>query len=720
MKKCTNCGLTYDDDKKFCKKCGAPLQPVYNINPQELAKKTVFEDRLKADPLNLNILKEYVLFLFNNLLFKETVTISLKILAINENDTSVKVLLFKSYIKLNQNKEAIEIGKQLLAKKPEDIFLSENLGDLLNEQGNHEEALKYYDKILSIQPENTSVRYKKAIILLHNNLIKEAIEIFKKLKSEGQNDRVTLIYTAIGEALNSEYKNTIDILIPILSSKDISLNDLDNNRGFLYLAYCLCLTNAKTTEINKWFSLINIHVLHENYSLFDEQTLAKTVLYVVNNELSTVKSSNAKLVLEDLTRDILTPIGFYFTKNTNPIISKILYNIGTKQAEFKLYSDSVNSLKRSCDLMPEEDKYSAKYNEIQKLLDNQSRRKKKKTLIGIGIALVAGLLIFLSVIAYNNYKLNKTWELAKNTNTFESYQYYLNEYPKGKYNKVAESLQEQALWKESKSKNTVRAYNDYMSLYPNGKYDNDAKYERDNVAWNTFSKNLTNIKQNDKQKFISSFNKIKSYDFTEDITKTDKYILSKAIEQYLNGDYISAISVFKRLKYSKDNTVKEITTSILEKPAGKRQFNTKPFVFTFWYDYEIEIKLVKTVSTHTGIQVFFSMKDIGKSAFQIPFQIKKHDAQFVGDVSKDNVHIVDNLGKRFGCLNVTENGKRIKLNENGGITISFDTGQTKILQFYFPQISSGASTINFISPGSPGYTGTWFWKNIVLKNGIFD
>ena len=487
MKTCPNCGSTYDDDKKFCKKCGTPLQPVYNINPQELAKKTVLEERLKADPLNLKILKEYALFLFNNLLFKETVTVSLKILAVNENDESVKELLFKSYIKLKQNKAAIEIGKQLLAKKPEDISLLENLGDLLNKQENHEEALKYYDKILSIQPENTSARYKKAIILLQDNLIKEAIEIFKKLKSEGQKERITLIYAAIGEALNSEYKNAIETLFPVLSSKDIALNDLDNNRGFLYLSYCLCMTNAETTEINKWFFLIDINVLHEGYSLLDEQILAKTILRIIKNKLDAVKFSNVENVTKDIIRTNLKSTESYFTKNTYHIIAEAWYYIGNKQAEFKLYSDSLNSLKRSCDLMPEEEKYNAKCNEIQKLLDSQSRRKKKKTIIGIGIVLVAGLLIFLSVITYNNYKLNKTWELAKNTNTFESYQHYLNEYPKGKYNKEADSLQEEALWKESKSKNTVQAYNNYMKLYQNGKFIAEALRKRNNVILSTLS-----------------------------------------------------------------------------------------------------------------------------------------------------------------------------------------------------------------------------------------
>ena len=69
MKTCTKCNLSFDDDKKFCPKCGAPLTIIYQIEQKEVAKKSVFEDRLKNDPLNIEILHEYAQFLFNNMIF---------------------------------------------------------------------------------------------------------------------------------------------------------------------------------------------------------------------------------------------------------------------------------------------------------------------------------------------------------------------------------------------------------------------------------------------------------------------------------------------------------------------------------------------------------------------------------------------------------------------------------------------------------------------------
>jgi len=67
MKTCKKCNISYGDDKKFCKKCGSSLTQEYNIDPKELAKKSVFEEKLKADSLNVALLLEYSQFLYNNL-----------------------------------------------------------------------------------------------------------------------------------------------------------------------------------------------------------------------------------------------------------------------------------------------------------------------------------------------------------------------------------------------------------------------------------------------------------------------------------------------------------------------------------------------------------------------------------------------------------------------------------------------------------------------------
>jgi len=477
MKTCIKCNISYGDDKKFCKKCGSPLVTEFNIEPKDLAKKTVFEDRLKADPLNIEILHEYAQFLFNNLLFQEAILISLKILAINDKDIIANELLFKSYIKTNRVKESIEIGEQLLTEKPEDIFLLENLANLLSELKNYDKALKYYDKVLTIQPANSSALHNKAKILLKNNCLEEAIVIFKRLKAEGQNDRLTIIYYGIDKALNSDYKTAKDILISVLSSKDVSLSDFDNNRGFLYLAYSLSISDADLSEINRWFSLIDFDVFKNNNHIFDEQTIVKTVIANIKNELGKIQSvnDNAKYRIDNLIYKYLDKTSFFFENKSNATIADIWYNIAIKQEEFNLYKEALSSCKKAIDIIPDENKYIDKYQEIKKLLDEQSNRNKRKIIILFVAILASILIVVFSIISYHKFKENKTWKLAKTTNSFSSFQDYLNTYPTGKYFEEALNMQEDALWNIILKINNAIAYDEYLSLFFNGKYKIEAQ-----------------------------------------------------------------------------------------------------------------------------------------------------------------------------------------------------------------------------------------------------
>jgi len=491
MKSCKKCNISYEDDKKFCKKCGSPLFTEYNIDPKEVAKKAVYEDRLKLDPLNIEILHEFAQFLFNNLLFQESISVSLKILAINESDIIAKELLFKSYLKINKFKETAEIGEQLLIEKPGDISLLENLAKLSIEIKNHDKALEYYDKILSLQPANSSALYNKALILLRKNDIKEAIEIFKVIYNKEQNDRITTIYIGIDKALNADYEASINILTPVLSENNIAKNEIDNNRGFLYLAYSLCMLKVDS-KIFRWFSLINIQILKKYFHVLDEQTLAKTISFFVNNKLSIIEQTpDTKEDIDDLVKKYLIPTELYFTKNTSSIVAEIWYNIAIKQKDLGFYEEALITCKKAIDILQDDNRYKDKYKEIKKLLEDNTRKSKRKTKIIIGIISFSILIIIILIITFIKLKESNAWELAKTTNTFSSYQTYQNLYPDGKYIEEANKMQEESLWKEVLSKNTVQSYDNYISLYINGKYIKEVKDKREDVFWEEIKKQNT-------------------------------------------------------------------------------------------------------------------------------------------------------------------------------------------------------------------------------------
>lgn len=487
MKTCTKCNSSYEDDKKFCKKCGIPLTIEYNINPKEIAKKQVYEDRLKADPLNEEILQEYSQFLFNNLLLKESISVLLKILAINESNYFAKELLLKSYNKLKMAKEAVEIGELLLKEKPEDIALLEELAKTSNEIGDINKAIDYYNKIIKIQPANTNVLNEIALIFLEKNDIEKAIEVFTNLYEKGKDDRIVKIYTGIGKALKADYATAINLLSDDYSVKADSLYDLDNIRSFLHLAFSLCQTNANINEVNKWFNLINIELLKENYHILDENALAKTVSYILTKNIDTIsKTSNvssASYLIENLIKDYLISTEFYFTQNTNPIIANLWYILACKQEDLKLYSIALNTCKKAVYLIPEENKYKGKITELNKIITTQSQKSKRKTIIAIVSIIAIIVIIIISFFLYLNYKEKSTWEKAKETNTFASYQSYINEYPDGKFITDSKPLLEEALWKETFAGNTKQQYDNYLSLYPNGKYSNVAVKIQDSIFW---------------------------------------------------------------------------------------------------------------------------------------------------------------------------------------------------------------------------------------------
>lgn len=456
MKTCSKCDISYTDDKKFCKKCGSPLVAEYNIEPKEVAKKSVYEDRLKADPLNIEILQEYAQFLFDNLLFNESVSISLKILAINEKDFIAKELLFKAYLKLNKFKESIDIGEQLLSENPEDIFLLENLAKISRGQNNNNKALEYYEKILSIQPINSTVLHEKALILLEKNQIEEAISIFKKLKADEQNDRITVIYDSIDKVLNADYKNAIDSLSSILSSYDVTVKDNNSNRGLLYLAYSLSISNVEISEINRWFLLIDFELLRKSNVSIDNKIIINTVTSIITNELGKIKppgNESLKYNIEILIRDYLNTTIYFFNNNSKEI-ADLWYNIALKYEELTLFKEAQSSYKKALDIIPDNNNYKEKYEKFKAIQDKQTQAAKRKIKVAISVVIISIIVIIVSVFAYNNFKENRAlvrenndWEQAKQINTPSSIQKYLNEYPNGKFIHEADSLQKIAFYR---------------------------------------------------------------------------------------------------------------------------------------------------------------------------------------------------------------------------------------------------------------------------------
>ena len=482
MRICKECNTSYEDDKKFCKKCGAPLIQEYNIGPRKLAKKTVYEDRLKVDPLNIEILHEYAQFLFNNLLFKNAVPTLLKILAINESDDFAKELLFGSYLKLNMYREALELGEQLLEKRATDILLIEDLAEIELQLGNKAKADEYYETILKLQPANTKALYYKAIGMLENNEIEKATIILKEKYEEGNRDRIVSIYTGVDQCLSGNHKEAVEILETCLSGDEISLNNVHSQRGFLYLIYSLCKTQHPIGIIDEWFSLLDFDLIKRFQQPLDEVILAKIITEIINIYFESLQGITSDRIQYTINKYIKKSMKCS-TGVTHNYYAEICYKIAGIQESLGLLTDSQHSLKKAIELNPVNADYKKKLNEITALHETNKKQQKRKVITIVSSLVAVVVMIVVSVFLINWYKENKAWKSATQQNTYESYATYLRKYPENRFSKEAKKLKEDVLWQEAKENNTIEGYERYLEKYPDGKFTNKAVEYREEAVW---------------------------------------------------------------------------------------------------------------------------------------------------------------------------------------------------------------------------------------------
>ena len=89
---------------------------------------------------------------------------------------------------LGEKKEAISILKEFDLETTKDTRVFYNLGCLLMDEKSNEDALKYFKKTLTLDPQNKSASYNIGVLLFNIAKFEKAIEVFKAYQREfGQN-----------------------------------------------------------------------------------------------------------------------------------------------------------------------------------------------------------------------------------------------------------------------------------------------------------------------------------------------------------------------------------------------------------------------------------------------------------------------------------------------------------------------------------------------------
>lgn len=520
MKTCEKCNLSYDDDKKFCKNCGSALKVTEVMSAKVNAQIFVFEEKLKANPLNLELLTEYAQLLYDNSEYEKSISILYRILAINDKIEFADKLLFDIFIKIEKVEDAIEIGNKLLINNKNDISLLSKLAELSSQLKDKEKELYYYDKIQELDPNDIHALLFKSISLIEENKVNESLSYFKKLFLSGKRDRLTIIYSGLSFALDGEFNMAIENFKNNSALIESKKNDVHFNRYCLYWSYCHYSINSYLFKVEEKFSTVDFETLKSKYSEIDEEITLKIISHIINETLKLTKAENATRYLNEIIFQYLIPTESYFSQNSNIVIADCWYNLSIKQQELGLSKDAIISCEKALIINPSGNNYSDKLSEIKNAIDSSKASHKKRNMYG---ALSFIILIVIGTLSYIlTLKLieNKIWSALESQNIEASFKDYLNKYPKGKYSKEAkqrydsilwdnalsvnnyetykfyldssyfktytleaDTLQQKVLWDNAVLKNSSDAYQRYIDLFPLGKYSEKVNLVLDKKLW---------------------------------------------------------------------------------------------------------------------------------------------------------------------------------------------------------------------------------------------
>ena len=100
--------------------------------------------------------------------------------------------IVESYEKQNDYANAIKAGKRLCALRPFETATHSNLGHLLCQNGNFDQAIVVLDRALEINPSHLDSLFNKAVALMCAGRNEEAIEIYEQRNDIEPNDAIAL------------------------------------------------------------------------------------------------------------------------------------------------------------------------------------------------------------------------------------------------------------------------------------------------------------------------------------------------------------------------------------------------------------------------------------------------------------------------------------------------------------------------------------------------
>jgi tetratricopeptide (TPR) repeat protein len=380
MKKCQNCNLTFDDAKKFCNKCGKPLEGSKASDIEINSKKEVFEDKLKAEPQNTGLLIEYAKFLIEYELLNNALPILYKVQAIEPNNMVSKRMLMECYNKLNNTEKVLQIGKEILLKQPQDEAVLMLMANIQFKNGCYSDCLTSIDQVIQLDSDNFEALKIKAQILFKTGKEKESLGVWQKVYKLNKTDLLANIFTGVFACEANDYEIAIKLLQPVVE-KEAGTAD-EKLLAAVYFLFAQTKLNMPGNEIESSIKKYLSQVIPANISREKtKKALADIYMYVGENLASQGKYREAIEFYRKAR-------GMEENERSGNAISEALFNIGKKEFSLKNYDEAKKSFQDALKQCPDKPECKSYIDKIAK-----RERKKKNLLIFIicSVVLLAGV-----------------------------------------------------------------------------------------------------------------------------------------------------------------------------------------------------------------------------------------------------------------------------------------------------------------------------------------
>lgn len=326
-------------------------------------------------------------------------------------------------IKEKSDKNDDSINNQVEIGNPERSWqLSENALS----SGKLYEALDYLNCITDINPDDTNIWIKKAILLLLHDNEKISADFRHKLNVIASENLTAKLYLGIEACIANDFENACKLLISVVSK---TRKEDEKKIGMFFCAYSLLKVNSEDKKLLMLISHLNLNFHNDNILFFQKEKLEELLAF--QGQYFIDKNEYIKAVGNFET-------AYHISKDDKYIL--LMAESSYKQSQLEFESGSNDDAKVYIDKaikhFPKNKEYKTLF---RKITANKKRKRIKKALIIAALVLV---IIGIPVVIWTAlfYMEKNAWISAKSENTRSSMQNYLKAFPQGKHVDEANKL----------------------------------------------------------------------------------------------------------------------------------------------------------------------------------------------------------------------------------------------------------------------------------------